>query len=60
LLVGVLGEVGVEGRKDSMDFVFSMRILGSHKKVPIRRLQGDSEFPLGAFLSSDNERSFRN
>ena len=49
LLVGVLGEVGVEGKKDSNNRVFSMGVFGSHRKVPIRWLQGDSEFPFGAF-----------
>jgi hypothetical protein len=47
LLVGGLEEVGVEGKKDPNNRIFSMGILGSHRKVPIRWLQGDSEFPFG-------------
>jgi len=51
LLVGVLEEVGVEGKKDSNNRAFPMGILRGHRKVPIRWLQGDS-FLFGAFLKS--------
>jgi len=58
LVVAVLEEVcGVEGEKDSMNRVFPMGGLGSYKKVPIRWLQGDSEFPFGAFLLSASNKS---
>jgi hypothetical protein len=51
LVVAVLEEVGgVEGEKDSMNRVCPMGGLGSYRKVPMRWLQGDSEFPFGAFL----------
>jgi hypothetical protein len=55
LLVGGLEEVGVEGKRDSNIRLFSMGILRGHRKVPIRWLQGDSEFPFGAFLLSAND-----
>jgi hypothetical protein len=57
LLVGGLEEAGVEAKRDSNIHLFSMEILGSHRKVPIRWLQGDSEFPFGAFLLFANEIS---
>jgi len=41
LLVRVLAEVGVEGKKDSNNLVFPMGILrGSHRKVPIGKASG--------------------
>jgi hypothetical protein len=49
-VVAVLEEVGVEGKKDSNHCPFSMGILGSHRKVPIRWLQGGFLRPFGAFL----------
>ena len=55
LPVGVLKEVGVVGIKDAKDCLFPMGIWKDHRKVPIRRLQRDSEFPFGAFLLSANE-----
>jgi hypothetical protein len=51
LLVGVLEEVGVDGKKDSNIRLFSMGILRGHRKVPIGWLQGDSCL-FGAFLKS--------
>jgi hypothetical protein len=46
---------GEKGKKDFNNRVFSMGIFEGHRKVPIRWLQGDSEFPFGAFLLSANE-----
>ena len=50
LLVGGLEEIGVDGKKDSNNRVFSMGILGAHRKMPIRGLQGDSCVTLEPFL----------
>ncbi len=55
LLVGGLEEVWGEGKRDSNIRLFSMGILRTHRKVPMLWLQGDSEFPFGAFLLSGNE-----
>ena len=50
LLVGVLEEIGVEGKKNSNNRVFSMGIFEGHRKVPIRWLHGELLRPFGAFL----------
>jgi len=50
LVVAVFEEVGVQGKKDYMNRVFSMGILGGHRKVPIGWLQRGFLRPFGAFL----------
>jgi hypothetical protein len=51
MLVGVLEEVGVDGKKDSNNRRFSMGILRGHRKVPIRWLQGSLISPWSLLLS---------
>ncbi len=51
LLVGVLEEVGVEGKKDSNIRLFSMGILRGHRKVQIGWLAKAFLYSFGSFSS---------